>query len=139
MKKPPKFWGLLHCKCWPPKKPASVYYYNTDPLEVSMLLELDNWSPPFIWLWTTCQYENLLKYWIEDKHRIIKYCIAIKTKVQITSFPAYGYLYGNNKSRGPRISQQKLKPMLSENTDQKDLVHDHSTSVWRYDKQGWRQ
>jgi hypothetical protein len=36
------------------------------------------------------------------------YRIAINPGVQITSFPAYGYLYGNNKLRGPRRSQQKL-------------------------------
>jgi len=48
--------GFFHCNSWPPEKSASVYYYNTDPLEVSMLLELDNWSPPFIWLCSTWQY-----------------------------------------------------------------------------------
>ena len=70
-----------------------------------MLLELDNWSPPFIWLLIKYQYENLLIYLIEDKHRITKYCIAIRTKVQITSFQAYEYPYGNNKSRDPKRSQ----------------------------------
>ena len=70
-----------------------------------MLHELDNWSPPFIWLLIKYQYENLLIYLIEGKHRITKYCIAINPEVQITSFPAYGYLYGNNKLLEPRRSQ----------------------------------